>query len=90
MSQIDWTATGTWALAIIAFGSFWIQFYFSQKQLRDTRKGFEDTLAVQREVSRNDIGVRLFLQMTERFDSPRMHKNATHQPISLVILLVTR
>jgi len=63
MSQIDWTATGTWALAIVAFASFWLQFYFSRKQLRESRK-----------VARDEIGVRLFLQMTERFDSEYMRR----------------
>jgi hypothetical protein len=77
MSQIDWTALGTlgtWLLALIAFASFWVQFYFTRQQLTEARKGFTDSLAVQREVSRNEVGTRLYLTMTARFDRPRMDK----------------
>ncbi len=37
MPDLNWTAivgVGTAVLAIIAFGSFWLQFYFSRKQIR--------------------------------------------------------
>jgi hypothetical protein len=62
-NQIDWTAAGTWALAVVAFASFWLQLYFSRKQLRESR-----------EAARDEVGVRLFLQMTERFDSEHMRR----------------
>jgi hypothetical protein len=78
MCEIDWTAAGTWALAILAFGSFWAQVCFSRRQLRESHESFEKSLEVQREVSRNDIATRLFLQMTDRFDSDRMHQMRNH------------
>lgn len=70
--NVDWTATGTMILATIAFGSFWVQLWFSRKQLRDSRAAFEASLATQREVSNNEIAIRLYLQFVERWDSPRM------------------
>jgi len=72
LDNVDWTATGTMALAIIAFGSFWLQFYFSKTQLRDARESFERALTTQREVSKNEIGVRLYLQFLDRWDGAQV------------------
>jgi hypothetical protein len=72
MYQVGLTSIATWVLAIIAFASFWLQLHFSRKQLREARDSFEKTLTVQRELSRNEVGIRLYLVMTERFDHPRM------------------
>jgi hypothetical protein len=66
--NVDWTAAGTWALAIIAFFSFWLQFYFSKKQLKDARESFERALTTQRDVSKNETGTRLYLQFLDRWD----------------------
>jgi hypothetical protein len=70
--NVDWNATGTMALAVIAFASFWVQIVYSRKQLQESRQAFDRSLATQREVSNNEIAVRLYLQFIERWDSPRM------------------
>jgi hypothetical protein len=74
MCHINWTAIWTGILAFVAMGSFWLQWHFSRKQLRETHESFEKSLEAQREVSRNQIATHLYLQMTERFDSARMHE----------------
>lgn len=77
-----WTAIGTMALAIIAFVQFWVQFYFSAKQSRDTREAVQKTIDAQGEVSREDIALRLYLNMEDRFDGfpmqQRRHELAYH------------
>jgi hypothetical protein len=75
MCEIDWTAIWTGALAIVAFGSFWLQLYFSRRQLREARESFEKSLEAQHAVSRNEIANQLYLQMTNRFDSERMRNS---------------
>ena len=57
--NIDWAATGTMALAVIAFASFWLQLCYSAKQLRDAR---------------NDIAIRIHLKFVDRWDRASMHK----------------
>jgi hypothetical protein len=59
VSQYDWTAIGTGVLAILAFFSFWVQLWFSKRQLQEAR---------------NEIAARFHLQMTERFESDRMRQ----------------
>jgi hypothetical protein len=62
MSQdewVAWTAIATGVLAAVAIGSFWVQLWFSRKQLREAR---------------NEVAARFHLQMTERFESDRMRQ----------------
>jgi len=63
MRDVDWATTGTRALAIIAFASFWVQWWFSKATLR-----------AEHETAKKDIAMRFHSQLTERFDSARMHK----------------
>lgn len=70
--NVDWTAIGTMALAVIAFASFWVQIFYSRKQIKSSQEAFEQSLATQHEVSNNEIAIRLYLQFVERWDGPRM------------------
>ena len=84
MCVIDWTAIWTGVLAFVAFGSFWLQWYFSRKQIREARESFDRSIDAQHEVSRIEIGTRLYLEMTDRLDSRKMR--AARKRLALQIL----
>jgi hypothetical protein len=74
MCDLNWTAIGTMALAVIAFGSFWLQLHFSRKQSRETREAVDKMIGAQLTAAREENGVRLYLDMRERWDSERMQQ----------------
>jgi hypothetical protein len=77
MCDWNWNAiigVGTMALAIIAFGSFWLQFYFSRQQGSESRAAVDRMIAAQLTAAREENGVRLYLHMKEIWDSERMEQ----------------
>jgi hypothetical protein len=74
VDDLNWTDIGTMALAVIAFGSFWLQLYFSKKQSRETREAVDKMIGAQLKAAREENGVRLYLDMRERWDSERMQQ----------------
>jgi hypothetical protein len=77
MCDWNWNAIvgiGTMALAVIAFGSFWLQFYFSKQQGSDSRAAVDRTVAAQLSAAREENKIRLYLDMRERWDGERLEQ----------------
>jgi hypothetical protein len=66
------TALGTAGLAIIAFVQLWVFIWFSTKQRADTHEAVQNTIDAQQKVARVEMGVRLYLDVRNRWDSDRM------------------
>ncbi|MGB8683668.1 MAG: DUF4760 domain-containing protein [Candidatus Binatus sp.] len=70
-----WTGIATIALAVIAFVQFWIQFYFSKRQSKDTLGAVDRTIEAQRQISREEIALRFYFTMAERFDNNHLKQS---------------
>jgi hypothetical protein len=83
-SSIDWTATGTMLPAIVAFASFWVQIWFSRRQLSELRQQAQAALENQRTVSKDEVAVHLNFEFIDRWERASMRHRRSVSALRLL------